>query len=546
MGYRFHDSIEDDEVITTDQYCMEYLFLRYFFENTDLFDEFPMIANEFLKHEFGNLDFYHDVDYGADTPKEAPKTLFINMKILSLIYQGAKKGSEYSINLLVYLYKTYYKQEYNAMKRFKILNSEDALELTRGNSDGGTYCNEWRLPRIFAMAPFLGISMGDIDYAYSIMEDMWEELDHNKRSKLDFEIPATVLDECREQVSDWINEKNADFNEKAMPYWWNARKLACASLQVNGYTQNYITEGKESIDHAEEELNMVKTLALLKLNFKRTKFSFEEVQVLSVIYMFADKVTHELGYIQVALNDILGLSAEYVLEKPARIRFQPEKITGKAGIKPAEEIEQANPAQSEIPASRKIGNREQNAVEDTPQREKRMLSEIERLRTSLHNAEQENIQLREKNNELRTLSDDVRILKQQHEDDRKELHALREHVYRSTESDVDTGATDIADMEAAIAEKRIVIIGGHDNWMNKLKAKFSNWRFISTEISAVVDLRIFDDADYTYFFTEHLAHRTYGAYVKALRERDLPFGYIHSTNIEKDIRQIYEDIMRVV
>lgn len=85
---------QESSSVAADQYGMEYLFLRVFFENADLYGEFPMIAHEFLKHEFGNLEFYHDVDYGADTPKEAPKTLFLNMKILSLIYQAARKGSE--------------------------------------------------------------------------------------------------------------------------------------------------------------------------------------------------------------------------------------------------------------------------------------------------------------------------------------------------------------------------------------------------------------------------------------------------------------------
>ncbi|MCD7884558.1 MAG: hypothetical protein LUI87_12760 [Lachnospiraceae bacterium] len=557
----FMDS--EGDVIAADSYRMECLLMRVFFENMDLYDEFPMIANEFLKHEFVNLDLYHDADYGVDTPKDAPKTLFLNMKILSLVYQGAKKGSEYSRNLLIYLYKTYYRQEYNALKRFRELNSADALELTKRSTDSSPYPVNWRLPRIFAMAPFLGVEFGDIEYAYSVMDETWKTMDRNKRSMLEFEFPADILDECREQVSDWLNEHNGRFDKKTMPRWWIARKLACASLQTFGYTQTYITGNEETADRAEEELNMVRTLALLKMNFRRKEFNFEDIQTLSVIYMFASKMTQEFSRINVALNDILGISSEYVLETPQRPRFQPEKVNGESGVSSIGPTDPAGSrgfsqdpgAASNVPlntvldtATNAMSDVSQQSmistvpVEDASQREKRMHAEIERLRTRLHNAEQENIHLRETNNNLRGLSEDVKILKQQHEDDQKELHALREHVYRSTEGDVDTGAADIAEMEGLISGKKIVIIGGHENWLNKLKAKFNGWRFISTELSAVVDLRVFDGADYTYFFTEHLAHRTYGAYVKVLRERDLPFGYIHSTNIENNVRQIYEDI----
>ncbi|MCD8336273.1 MAG: hypothetical protein LUD18_03190 [Lachnospiraceae bacterium] len=548
MANRNGHTDRETDALAADSYSMESLFMRVFFENMDLYDEFPMIANEFLKHEFGNLALYHDADYGVDSPKDAPRTLFLNMKILSLIYQGAKKGSEYSRNLLVYLYKTYYRQEYNALKRFQVLNSEDALELTRGNSAASPYPVNWRLPRIFAMAPFLNVEFGDISYAYSVMEETWRTLDRNKRSVLDFKFPEDLLEECREQVSDWLNEKNARFDKKTMPRWWNARRLACVSLQAIGYTQTYITDGKEVIDRADEELNMVRTLALLKMNFRRTEFTFEDVQTLSVIYMLANKMSQELSRVNVALDDILGISSEYVLETPQRPRFQPEKVNGESGIK-SDDVPDAQGLPRTLDDTLYVKTVPTKAdvhistvpAEDATQREKRMLAEIEKLRTRLHNAEQENIHLRETNNALRELSEDVKILKQQHEDDRKELHALREHVYRSTEGDVDAGTVDIAVMEAAIAQKRIVIIGGHDNWLNKLKVRFDGWRFISTEISAVVDLRVFDGADYTYFFTEHLAHKTYAAYVKVLRERDLPFGYIHSTNVEKNIAQIYEE-----
>ncbi len=260
--------------------------------------------------------------------------------------------------------------------------------------------------------------------------------------------------------------------------------------------------------------------------------------------------TKELGYTNTAIDNMLGISKEYAVEKPKYSLFQAGKVTGKAGIHPAEEEaaeaerlqKSAGSAMAKADGKKK-SDKENLKVSADENREKLMLAEIERLRVKLHNAEQENLGLREQNNELRGLSDSVRILSKQHENDRKELHALREHVYKSTEEETDTREVDIAELEKAIAEKKIVIIGGRDKWVNKLKCKFSGWRFISTELSAVVDLNVFDGADFTYFFTEYIAHRTYSAYVKVLRERNLPFGYIHSTNVEMNVRQIYEEVV---
>ena len=95
--------------------------------------------------------------------------------------------------------------------------------------------------------------------------------------------------------------------------------------------------------------------------------------------------------------------------------------------------------------------------------------------------------------------------------------------------------------EKAIADKNIVIIGGHVNWLNKLKKRFPNWMFIPTENYKTVDGKMLDGKDRVYFFTDHLSHVTYGKFIAVVRERKIPFGYLGSLNIEKMIRQIYED-----
>ena len=51
--------------------------------------------------------------------------------------------------------------------------------------------------------------------------------------------------------------------------------------------------------------------------------------------------------------------------------------------------------------------------------------------------------------------------------------------------------------------------------------------------------------DYIYFFTDTMNHSMYYKYIGIMRQRQKNYYYIHETNIEKNIRQIYGDIVKV-
>ena len=128
------------------------------------------------------------------------------------------------------------------------------------------------------------------------------------------------------------------------------------------------------------------------------------------------------------------------------------------------------------------------------------------------------------------------------ENDRTELIALRNHMYQIAEEDVVGEIENVDEMKAYIADKNIVIVGGHTNWINKLKRDFPNWKFFDANISRVNEAMVLDGTEQLYFFTNHLSHGTYGIYISIVRENKIPFGYLHSVNIDAMIRQIYNDM----
>lgn len=64
-----------------------------FLEDNDLLCEFPLYAREFLKHEGANLEEYQDVDYGVGAPGINANGVYLSQKIVSLMYQAAKKAA---------------------------------------------------------------------------------------------------------------------------------------------------------------------------------------------------------------------------------------------------------------------------------------------------------------------------------------------------------------------------------------------------------------------------------------------------------------------
>ncbi|MCD7825820.1 MAG: hypothetical protein LUH14_07670 [Clostridiaceae bacterium] len=529
-------------VVAPDHYAAEAGFVEVFLEDEDLLREFPLYAREFLKHEGAKLEEYRDVNYGVGEPGVNTNGIYLCERIVSLMYQAAKKGSSYARGMMVYIYKNYYKAEYNRLKRFQTLSWNSLNDLAEEWVGDDIRVQLRKLTRYLCMAPLLNITLlPDCDDFYPLIGDTYYVAREQTEERNSFQLTADLLEESRTEVAGWLRESEKCRTEKdsrkLFPQWWRTREFTCCCLEYLGYSRDYLTFGTDMLDSEEMELNMVKTRAILKKRFKAEP-TYEEVQSMAVIFEFADKLLDEINTVSDTVDNFLGLSSGYAIAAPEKPRFNLERLN--AAVKSSESSTgtQNRKAVKAAADQHKAGSGKREEDKDN-----QLLAEIEQLRMKLHNLEQENEHLRENNKKMRELSDTIGILRQQQADDRRELHALREHVYKLTEKGQDPEA-DIAEMEKAVSDKRIVIIGGIDSWSNRLKAKFENWKFISTDISALVDMKIFDGADRTYFFTDYLAHRTYVGYVKALRERRMPFGYIHSTNYENNIKQIYEDTHR--
>lgn len=157
---------------------------------------------------------------------------------------------------------------------------------------------------------------------------------------------------------------------------------------------------------------------------------------------------------------------------------------------------------------------------------------------------------REKNKNLKIAYGEIRqaLTKQEKENKKltEELTEIKEYLRKLEdemiqENTLDTTLPDISSMEEEIKKHTIVIVGGHDNWTDKLKERFPNMRFFKRETFDLKE-KTFVGVEHMYIFSEHINHSTFYKFRDFAKEKGIPIDYIHSVNIEKNIMTMYKDV----
>ena len=117
-------------------------------------------------------------------------------------------------------------------------------------------------------------------------------------------------------------------------------------------------------------------------------------------------------------------------------------------------------------------------------------------------------------------------------------------MYNFTEEDIALTEKSRQDYIDQLKDKKVVIIGGHTNWIRQLRDLFPKWTFVNYKSTTTVDDSILAHSDYVFFFTDMLKHHVYYRFINLVREKKVPFGYISSSNIDKGLKQMAEEISK--
>lgn len=119
----------------------------------------------------------------------------------------------------------------------------------------------------------------------------------------------------------------------------------------------------------------------------------------------------------------------------------------------------------------------------------------------------------------------------------KELGALRSYVYAMSEEwEAEDCPQEQDDLWQSWNDRKVLVVGGHVNWQNKLRDYFPNWQFVLPG-QRTFDADIIRGKDYIICNTEILDHSSYYKVV-AGKSKCQRLLYVHSSNIQKCILEL--------
>lgn len=121
----------------------------------------------------------------------------------------------------------------------------------------------------------------------------------------------------------------------------------------------------------------------------------------------------------------------------------------------------------------------------------------------------------------------------EHENERIELIQLRNYIYKNSEmeEEPDNKIFDFERMRKFWLEQSVVMIGGHENWQQKIRTAFPKWKYI-TAGQASFSPEIISDKQYIICNTDVLAHSVYYKVIANRNANQILF-YTHGRNVEK-------------
>lgn len=514
MCNRQNGIIVEPDTVGTDFFCLMN------FRTAEMTRDFVAIEQDFMKHCGNRLDeltavaWYDEAYIGITKPIES-----MYSHVLRLIFNGAKIGDEYCVELLKNLYKTYHKKEYKQLKIFRKLSLEDVANIASDFKDENEDCV---IGRIISMAPFFGISFDDgFNVVYKIFEDKMNACLNivDKTIECD-EVAEETYRESAGIVDQWIQESNKD--ESLVKKYLELSEFINYVFRDNGFENQYDKVCIDKFEGGRHHLTM--TLAMLKTMYPEREFTYDEVQVCSRVRDLAIALTDVAYSVDLGATYLFG---EQIDDEVANT-FKFNGVSLKTSVNTESKKHQV--VKNEIDVSREDISKEE------------YVAEIESLRANLKRCKQDISNLKNENKKLKKDATAAQSLLGEYESQRDELIKLRNYAFCTANEEELPESKNLKNMEAVIAQKHILIIGGHPNWHMKLKERFPEWKCISVEKFAALDPKITSSYERVYFFTKFISHSEYEKFVSYMNKNDIRYGYIGSINLESVIEDIYRDI----
>lgn len=458
------------------------------------------------------------------------------INLINLMINGLEAGNAFIKHLIVMLYRTYYPKLYKQYKRFSEADWNFVTSfLSRPEIDIDPQAEEEGAHELFVA---LLVALADDKklspeaYAYFTFAeylDLHKTEEEKERSK-HFKNQQSI--DTIESMVNWLYDEESILS-KELDHFLNLmdimdddgtsmliRQYVDQLMYMPEYRQLFISLLYRTVEAVSEEFPGKE-----RPSQKRLAGAFIINIFLLNSKLENSKLNHELGYMS-GLNNYEGVRYSFTKYDEKKLK-KPKSVPKDKIISKLDDLIRKSPRDS-VPEDKKIQELEEE-LSQIKQGNKSNERRLNNLRLDYEKVKDENDLLRK----------ELEALKSEHFENIK----MREYLYGLTEADdLPEKEEDLKEEIQALRRSRIVIIGGHDNWTNKLRRIFPDWDYIATENFSTQTAAILNKADGVFFFTEYLSHKAYYKYMYYLRDHNLNFGYLHSVNIERTIKEIWKGL----
>jgi len=170
-------------------------------------------------------------------------------------------------------------------------------------------------------------------------------------------------------------------------------------------------------------------------------------------------------------------------------------------------------------------------VEELKQINKKRKNEINSLKTNYTSL----------NTKYNALKKEFEVLSQTSKSSSDELNQLRQLVYELQNENIDDSKDKEQNLNISFpykANKKTVVVGGSDTWINKLKEKLENVIFLSS--STRLNQDVLKSAESIWIQTISLKHADFYAITSYNNKHHIPINYFSCSNIDRCLKQFIE------
>ena len=85
-----------------------------------------------------------------------------------------------------------------------------------------------------------------------------------------------------------------------------------------------------------------------------------------------------------------------------------------------------------------------------------------------------------------------------------------------------------------------MFVGGHPNFVKKLKDVYPNWAYIGSE-NAPELLKQYSKLEMCFIYTGHVSHPVYWDVLNSAKSSGAPYSFVKGTNLDRVITEMRQD-----